>query len=221
MKNEIGGFLTWSILTFSRWMFISAWIVWSFETMLIRDIYFHNPAIINSIYLACLACLGWICVTCSPRYSLLFSLYIRSRISFWEPSSLAIVFSSPISNCCMLAPTTLKNIHILSVCFLSKWKSHLSSSSMSVIFFSAPSARSLPRCASASNVAWKLILCAMFWSNWAIVSLPGYQFPADVIKLVLWVTQGDLGVSQLLVKVVDGLLIGWHLQHDDHRWQSL
>merc|ERR1712037_483883 len=50
------------------------------------------------------------------------------------PSSLAIVFSSPISNCCMFAPTTL------------------SSSSMSVIFFSAPSARSLPRCASASKV---------------------------------------------------------------------
>ena len=43
-----------------------------------------------------------------------------------------------------------------------------------------------------------------------------YQFPADVIKLVLGVSQGDLGVGQLLVKVVDRLLVGRHLQaYDD------
>ena len=34
-----------------------------------------------------------------------------------------------------------------------------------------------------------------------------YQLPADVVELVLRVAQGDLRVSQLLVKVVDGLLV--------------
>ena len=40
-----------------------------------------------------------------------------------------------------------------------------------------------------------------------------YQLPADVIKFVLRVTQGDLGVGQLLVQVVDRLLVGGHLEN--------
>ena len=43
-----------------------------------------------------------------------------------------------------------------------------------------------------------------------------YQLPADVIKFVLRVTQGDLGVSQLLVQVVDRLLVGGHLEDGKH-----
>ena len=50
-----------------------------------------------------------------------------------------------------------------------------------------------------------------------------YQLPADVIKFVLRVTQGDLGVGQLLVQVVDRLLVGGHLEdgkHDDNDFDS-
>ena len=43
-----------------------------------------------------------------------------------------------------------------------------------------------------------------------------YQLPADVIKFVLRVTQGDLGVGQLLVQVVDRLLVGGHLEDGKH-----
>ena len=59
-----------------------------------------------------------------------------------------------------------------------------------------------------------LILCFVLkdflgktcWTHF--LNIITYKLPADVIKLVLRVAQGDLGVGQLLVKVVDGLLIG-------------
>ena len=43
-----------------------------------------------------------------------------------------------------------------------------------------------------------------------------YQLPADVIKFVLRVTQGDLGVGQLLVQVIDRLLVGGNLEDGKH-----
>ena len=58
-----------------------------------------------------------------------------------------MVFSSPISSCCMLAPTTLN------------------SSSMSLIFFSAPSAIVLPLDASDSMVASFLEMSSNLFSE--------------------------------------------------------
>ena len=78
---------------------------------------------------------------------------VHLKLCTWDPSSLAIVFSSPISSCCMLAPTTL------------------SSSSMSLIFFSAPSAIVLPLEASDSIVASFLEMSSNLFSESERVAL--------------------------------------------------